>query len=123
MASESSVCLQSRSLFSSSSSLETTTNRKSANASDLGVERLKQVRLHAYRVSMFVAKKICLNATRYCRWDCLEYSIKYGARFFFVCCIFDAKTAENLQRIREGQNTESWFLQESWSRCVKFCFW
>ena len=72
-----------------------TSNRKSANASDLGVERLKQVRLHAHRVSMFVAKKRCLNDTRYRMWDYLEYSVKSDARLFFVCCIFDAKAAEN----------------------------
>ena len=85
--SERSVCLQSLSFFSSSSSPATaasrpTSNRKSANASDLEVERLKQVGLHACLVSMFVAKKRCLIAARYRRWDCLEYSVKSAVRFF-----------------------------------------
>ena len=66
------MCLQSLSLFSSSSSTATaasmpTSNRKSANAIDLGVERLKQAKLHAYLASMFVAKKRWLNAAWYCR--------------------------------------------------------
>ena len=41
--------------------------RKSADANDLGVDDPKQVRLRAYPVSMFGAKKRCFNAAWYQR--------------------------------------------------------
>ena len=41
--------------------------RKSADANDLVVDDPQQVRLRAYPVSMFGAKKRCFNAARYQR--------------------------------------------------------
>ena len=39
--------------------------QKSADSNDLGVDDTKQVRLRAYPVSMFWAKKKCFNAAWY----------------------------------------------------------
>ena len=55
--------------------------RKSADVNDLRVDNPKQVRLRAYPVSMFRAKKRCFNAAWYQRWDWLEYSVKFDSAF------------------------------------------
>ena len=55
--------------------------RKSADVNDLRVDNPKQVRLRAYPVSMFRAKKRRFNAAWYQRWDWLEYSVKFDSAF------------------------------------------
>ena len=64
----------------------------SANTNDLGVDNLKQVRLRAYPVSMFGAKKRCFNAAWHQKWDWLEYSFKFDAAFYFPCRNFESKS-------------------------------
>ena len=65
--------------------------RKSADANDLGVDDLKQVRLRAYLVNMFRVKKRCFTAAWYRRWYWLEYSIKFDAVFAFLATILNLK--------------------------------
>ena len=67
------------------------TKRKSANANDLVVDDPKQVRLRAYPVSKFGAKKRCFNAAWCQRWDWLEYSAKFDGGFCFPCRNFEPK--------------------------------
>ena len=59
--------------------------RKSADANDLEIDNTKQVRLHAYAVSMFGAEKRCLNTAWHQRLDWLEYSVKFDTSFYFPC--------------------------------------
>ena len=72
--SESSESLQGLSSSASSSTPTTSaasrpmSKRKSADANDLGVDDPKQVRLRAYPISMFGAKKRCFNAAWHQRW-------------------------------------------------------
>ena len=61
-----------------------TTKRKTADANDLGVDESKQVRLRAYPVNMFAAKKRRVNVAWYQRWDWLDYSVKFDAAFAFI---------------------------------------
>ena len=61
----------------------------------LGVDNSKQVRLRAYPVSMFGAKKKCFNAA----WDWLEYSVKFDAVFCFPCHNFELKAKRDFRRM------------------------
>ena len=74
-----------------------TSIRKSADANDLGVDDPKQVRLRAYPVSMFGAKKGCFNAAWYQRgigWNILSSLMQ---RFAILAAILNVKLEETFE--------------------------
>ena len=81
--SSNSVETASCSVLTASAASRPMSKQKFADANDLEVDNLKHVRLCAYPVSMFGARKRCFNAAWYQSWDWLEYSVKFDAAFWF----------------------------------------
>ena len=71
--------------------------RKSADVNYLRVDDPKQIRLRAYSVSVFGAKKRCFNAAWYQRWDWLECTVKFDAAFCFLAAILNLKQEETFE--------------------------
>ena len=74
--------------------------QKFSDPNDSGVYDPKQVRLRAYPVSIFAAKKRCFDAAWYERWDWLEYSVKFDAAFCFPCRNFESKAGGDFRGMR-----------------------
>ena len=86
--------------------------RTSADANDSGFDDPKQVRLHAFPVSIFGIKKrfFKFNIAWYQRWDWLKYSVKFDAAFCFPCRNFESKAGGDFR----GMRCESTFTTDSY---------
>ena len=92
--------------------------RKSADANNLRVDDPKQVRLRAYSVSMFGAKKKCFNAAWYQKWNWLEHFVKFEAAFCFRRRNFESKGGGDFR----GMRCESTFTtvgHRNWKHATK----